>query len=51
MMHRLVASKQTVMHLLIGSARATMVAQPAQRFSSIVNVDTVSSHYKNRMSN
>ena len=42
MMHRLVASKQTVMQLLIGSTRACMVAQPAQRFSSIVNVETVS---------
>jgi len=42
MMQRLVASKQTVMQLLVGSTRACMVAQPAQRFSSVVNVETVS---------
>ncbi len=41
MMHRLAASKQNVMQLLIGSSRACMVAQPAQRFS-VVNVETVS---------
>jgi hypothetical protein len=43
MMHRLVASKQTVMQLLIGSSRACMVAQPAQRFS-VVNIENVSFH-------
>jgi hypothetical protein len=43
MMQRLVASKQTVMQLLIGSTRACMVAQPAQRFS-VVNVENVSFH-------
>lgn len=42
MMQRLVASKQTVMQLLVGSTRACMVAQPAQRFSSVVNVESVS---------
>ena len=42
MMQRLVASKQTMMQLLVGSTRACMVAQPAQRFSSVVNVETVS---------
>ena len=53
MMHRL-ASKQTVMQLLIGSTRACMVAQPAQRFS-VVNVENVSFHlneariYKNNL--
>ena len=41
MMQRLVASKQTVMQLLIGSSRACMVVQPAQRFS-MVNVENVS---------
>jgi ATP synthase F1 delta subunit len=40
MMQRLVASKQTVMQLLVGSTRACMVVQPAQRFSSVVNVET-----------
>jgi hypothetical protein len=44
MMHRLAASKQTVMQLLIGSSRACMVAQPAQRFS-VVNVETVSFYF------
>jgi hypothetical protein len=42
MMQRLVASKQTVMQLLVGYTRACMVVQPAQRFSSVVNVETVS---------
>lgn len=42
MMQRLVTSKQTVMQLLVGSTRACMVVQPAQRFSSVVNVETVS---------
>jgi hypothetical protein len=46
MMQRLVASKQTVMQLLVGSTRACMVAQPAQRFSSVVNVETVSQFEK-----
>ena len=40
MMHRLVASKQSVMQLLIGSTRASIVVQPAQKFS-VVNVETV----------
>ena len=46
MMQRLVASNQTVMQLLVGSTRACMVAQPAQRFSSVVNVETVSQFEK-----